>query len=189
MINTNLLTNLNNCDFQKITVTKLIRESQYNINPLHSYEFISLEGFLQYEKLENWKEKAAFTTGFYNIDELFKKKNSACGGFYNDFELTYVIDYPKMELKYLGEEIFRLFEPEIGDISELNVFQFEKLLKNYGYNKLKINLESNENYFRLLMLLFKEYNHIIPSYDGFWINVVFDHKGKLWKPIDWAFNQ
>ena len=89
-----------------------------------------------------------------------------------------------MELKYLGEEIFRLFEPEIGDIYELNVFQFEKLLKNYGYTKLKINLESNENYFRLLMLLFKEYNNIIPSYDGFWINVAFDHKGNLWKPID-----
>ena len=63
-----------------------------------------------------------------------------------------------------------------GDIYNLTVHQFEKLLKKEKYVKLKINLE-NENYVRLLEHLVKNDISIIPGYDGYWIDVRFAHEG------------
>ena len=57
--------------------------------------------------------------------------------------------YIKLEIKYLDQNVFNCFNPGMGDIYNLTVHQFEKLLKKEGYVKFKINLE-NEDYIRLL---------------------------------------
>ncbi len=95
-------------DFKKITVSKLISKSKFNINPLDPCEFLTSDGYLQNKKLDIWKEKVAFSTGFYHVYDIdgLKVKNAACGGYFNTFELAYVINYPKLEIEYLGEEMF-----------------------------------------------------------------------------------
>jgi hypothetical protein len=64
------------------------------------------------------------------------------------FKLAYTINLKNLELKYLDEETLNCFDSEKGDIYELTVSQFEELLLDWGYKKLKINIESDQKFFR-----------------------------------------
>jgi len=164
------------------TVKERLKYTKFRwaIQPVDINIFISPNGELLYEKFEKWEKKTVFSAEFYEVSS-FEIKNTACGGYYNVFKLAYTINLKNLELKYLDEETLNCFDSEKGDIYELTVSQFEELLLDWGYKKLKINIESDQKFFRWLTNLQKDFKYIIPSYDGFWVNFSYDDKGKLWK--------
>ena len=187
---------MKSCNWKKeITISNKLKKLNFDIIKVDSNDFISLTGTFLDKNLEKWECQASFSTQIFSVwsvDKIFIK-NFFCGGYYDTLKLVYAIDEVNLKIVYLSQEILALSNPEIGNIYELSVFQFEELLIKNGYKKLTINFESKlgahcttkSQFYRFLTHLLKEYCYVIPSYDGFWIKLDYDSKNKLWRPNNW----